>query len=73
MKNKKWKIVHHTMENDDPRPIVTHIFYGDTRAEVMHVYEAHRKSDKFIRECDDVEMFDGKVRCHTVKYIEKKA
>ena len=33
------------------RPVVTHMFYGDTRAEAEGVARAHAMADKFFNGC----------------------
>ena len=44
-------------------PIVTHLFRGRTREEAWGYHEAHRRSDSFLRECEDKRLFRGQVRC----------
>jgi len=71
MTNKRFRIVHHISEGEDSRPVVTHLFYGDTVEEAEHVYDAHRKSDAFLRQCDDCGIFDNRVGCHSVLHLER--
>lgn len=59
-------LVHDTLEQG-PKPVVRHVFPGATEDEALGYYEAHRRSDKFLRECDDRGLFDGRVVCRTRK------
>lgn len=36
-------------------PVVVHEFYGKTPEEAHHYHEAHRKTDSFLRSCEDSE------------------
>lgn len=36
-------------ENDAIKPILRHVFFGDTEAEVLAVVDAHQKTDSFLR------------------------
>lgn len=47
-------------------PVVRHQFLGKDRAEAMRYHESHRQSDRFIRECEDKQMFGNDVRCRAV-------
>jgi len=49
--------------SDYAYPIVTHLFQGRTREEAKGYHEAHRRSDSFLRQCEDRGMFQGGVRC----------
>jgi len=61
-----YAVVHDTIEAGQA-PIVRHIFVGPTLAKAESVYEAHRKSDRFLRECDDSGIFNGRIKCRTRK------
>lgn len=47
-------------------PVVRHQFLGKDRAEAMRYHDSHRQSDRFIRECEDMGMFQGDVPCRAV-------
>lgn len=34
-------------------PIVTHTFLGRTAKEAWHYHDSHRKTDDFLRQCED--------------------
>ena len=56
-------------------PVVTHLFHGKTRAEAKGYHDAHRKSDVFLRSCEDRGVFQRSVRCRAVKsegWVERK-
>jgi len=60
-----WVLTHDTYEASRPTyPVVRHEFYGITKAEAIAIYQAHRKADKFICSCDDLQRY-GKVSCYT--------
>lgn len=44
-------------------PIVVHLFNGRTPDEAAAYHDAHRKSDRFLRECEDTSVFDNAVAC----------
>jgi hypothetical protein len=44
-------------------PVVTHLFTGRTPQEARGYHEAHRKTDSFLRQCEDRGMFGQDVRC----------
>lgn len=46
------------------RPVLTHIFYGDTRAEVVRVVQAHMASDRFFNGCTNNGRY-GNIECWT--------
>lgn len=50
-----------------PYPIVTHFFTGRTRAEARRYHLAHRRADRFLRECEDKGLYDKQVRCRAVR------
>lgn len=68
---KRYRVVHQITEGNDPRPVVTHLFHGDTPEEAMAVYEAHRKTDAFLRACDSKGSFEGRVTCHSAAHLER--
>ena len=43
-----WVLQIDTYEGRDPVPTVTHVFYGDTRADAKAVADAHRETDEFF-------------------------
>jgi hypothetical protein len=45
-----------------PYPIVRHEFRGETRAECMHYYQSHLKTDAFLAGCARSGRL-GKVEC----------
>lgn len=47
-------------------PVVQHRFNGRTREEARGYHEAHRKSDSFLRQCEDKGVFDGRVMCRAI-------
>lgn len=47
-------------------PIVQHQFLGRSREEAEGYHDAHRASDRFLRQCEDKQLFDGKVKCRAV-------
>ena len=48
-------------------PIVTHVFQGRTSKEAEGYHEAHRRSDAFLKDCEDKQLFAGNVRCRAVR------
>lgn len=44
-------------------PVVTHLFNGRNRKEAWHYHESHRKSDAFLRQCEDKGTFGSDVKC----------
>lgn len=44
-------------------PVVTHLFNGKTRAEAIRYHDSHRRSDAFLRQCEDKGTFGDKVKC----------
>ena len=44
-------------------PVVTHLFTGKTKKEAWRYHESHRKSDAFLRQCEDKGRFGKDVRC----------
>lgn len=47
-------------------PVVVHLFHGRTREEALGYHDAHRESDRFLRECEDQQLFAGNVPCKAV-------
>lgn len=56
-------------EPGSPFPIVIHHFQGRDREEALAIHNAHRESDKFMRECEDKSCFRRNVPC-TAKLFE---
>ena len=56
-------VIHDTFEAGQEMPVVRHIFYAPTRAKALAYYEAHLKSDAFMRECTVKGNFRGKFKC----------
>lgn len=40
---------HDIFEGNDPSPVVTHLFYGNTKEEALGILNAHAKYDEFLR------------------------
>jgi len=51
-------------------PVVRHIFYGRSEAEALGYLEAHKKTDKFLKACQQGN-FEGMVCKNTVPVITK--
>lgn len=51
----------------DDFPVVRHQFYGKTRKEAKGYYEAHMKTDKFMKDCVEKKQWK-KVKCQSKKY-----
>lgn len=47
-------------------PIVVHVFNGRTPEEAWHFHGSHRASDRFLRDCEDKDLFAGNVPCRAV-------
>jgi hypothetical protein len=47
-------------------PVVTHLFNGRTKAEAWRYHDSHRKTDTFLRQCEDRGTFSESVRCRAV-------
>ena len=61
-----------TYEPSRKYAIVEHIFRGETKQEAIGYYNAHLRSDIFLRECTETGLFDGRVRCHSkMKWMKK--
>jgi len=44
-------------------PVVTHLFTGRTPEEAWGYHDSHRKSDAFLRACEDRDVFQRSVKC----------
>ncbi len=67
---KTWRVVQHIYEERDPEPVLTHVFYGESREEAEHVYSAHMETDSFMRDC----VTRGKFRdfaCNAKSHLER--
>lgn len=53
----KWAVIHNIYEENKDYPAVRHIFMGETAEEAKHYYDSHRKTDSFLRSCDDSHHF----------------
>lgn len=49
-------------------PVVVHHFNGRSKREAWHYHESHRKSDSFLRECEDKGKFAKSVKCRAEIY-----
>lgn len=58
-----WTLVVETFEPSHRYAIVEHRFRGDTQQEAEGYYQAHLRSDRFLRECMEYGQFDGSVQC----------
>ena len=67
---KTWRIVQHIFENVDREPILTHVFYGETRERAGQVFDAHMQTDSFMRGCERKQKFRD-FACHTENYVER--
>jgi hypothetical protein len=67
---KKWRIRSEIYEGDDPDPIVTHLFWADTREGAKEVMSAHMASDRFLNECIKKKLFSGRVPCRQEAFME---
>lgn len=47
-------------------PVVSHVFYGKTRKEAWNYHESHRKSDSFLKQCEDLGAFQKRLKCRVV-------
>lgn len=67
---KTWRIVQQIYEQDDPDPILTHVFYGKTEEEARGVYRAHMTTDSFMRGCVNQQRFRD-FACHADSHVER--
>lgn len=58
-------------ETSDDYPVVSHSFYGRTRAEAKGYFEAHKKTDEFLRACLETGRWNG-VECWTESYWDEE-
>ncbi len=68
---KTWRIVQHIYEENDPEPVLTHVFYGDTPAASQHIFDAHMQTDSFMRECVERHRFRN-FSCRAVAQLENR-
>jgi len=65
-----WTLVVETFEPSHRYAIVEHRFRGETQEEADSYYQAHMRSDRFLRECIERGQFDGRVQCRNkVKWV----
>ncbi len=57
-------VVHDTFERGNT-PVVRHVFAAPTVEKARRYYAAHRRSDAFMRQCDDQGRFANRVPCYT--------
>lgn len=51
-------------------PVVEHRFFGSTQQQAIDVYNAHRRTDEFLRGCDDRRKWGG-IECVTTVHFER--
>ncbi len=68
---KTWRIVQNIYEGDEREPTLTHVFYGETRKRAGEVYQAHMRSDSFMRDCVTQGRFSD-FSCRAESYLERK-
>lgn len=44
-----WCLRVDTYENKERMPVLTHVFYGQTKAEADGIYRAHLQTDSFLK------------------------
>jgi hypothetical protein len=66
---KRWRIVQHIYEGEDTEPVLTHVFYGETRERAEQVYQAHLGTDSFMRACSLTGYFRN-FTCHALDQLE---
>lgn len=67
---KVWAVIHDIYEEGNPIPVVRHIFMGQSQEEALGYYEAHRKTDAFLRSCDDRGRWGG-IDCKTEGWVDQ--
>lgn len=67
---KSWRIVQHIYEQDESEPVLTHVFYGETREGAEGVFKAHMGTDSFMRGCVSQRRFRD-FACHADSHIER--
>lgn len=70
MNTAKFRVVSKIYEANLVFPIVIHIFQGVSRKQAKAFYEAHKKSDEFLRGCADKEHFVN-FSCREEHYEER--
>jgi hypothetical protein len=50
-----WTLVHRIFEGDEL--VVEHRFFGRTKEDAHHIFEAHMKTDSFLRGCETEQHF----------------
>lgn len=66
---KRWRIVQDIYEENDPEPVLTHCFYGETSEKAQHIYQAHMQTDAFMRNCVLRQRFSD-FACHVQERLE---
>ena len=63
-KHARWALHQYIFEQSvgENYPVVEHVFYGRTKAECEKYYQAHMKSDRFMRSCVQNNRFNS-VNC----------
>jgi hypothetical protein len=50
---------HQIFEGDSDKPILEHVFYGETMADVLAIVSAHMRFDEFFRAAQTTQVFRG--------------
>jgi hypothetical protein len=50
-----WALVHRIFEGKEL--VVEHRFFGRTKEDAHHIFEAHMKTDSFLRDCETKQHF----------------
>lgn len=50
---RRYNLTVETFEEGGDRPVVTHIFHGDSPEQAEVFYQAHLQTDQFLRDCAD--------------------
>lgn len=53
------------------RPVLTHLFYGDSREEALAVMRAHLQSDGFFRGCTQTGKY-GQIQCWSTHRVYQR-
>lgn len=53
------RLIIDTYENADAMPVLTHVFHGDTAAEIQQVVNAHLQTDAFFKASMTTGKFQG--------------
>ena len=67
---KSWRIVQNIYENEETEPTLTHVFYGETQERAQQVFDAHMKTDAFMRGCVTNDRFRD-FACHAQNHFER--